>query len=574
MKKKFVIWVTVINLIVMAAVVGFTLKIINDNYKDSVLESLEKQCNLATALFEQSKDYTKTTKLVNELSGNRVTIISSLGEVLADSDVDASTLGSHDTREEVQNSRKNNGIGFAVRYSDTLKKDVMYVAMPLNDTGITVRIAEPLDSIWDNIANTWQDIALVIAAAIIIITLFTILMMNKIISPVKELTKATKEIADGNYNKRVFVRGDKEINELAFSFNKMVEELDKAIFELKSENVKLETVLNSIENGIIAVDSKMSIIMLNEKAKQLLNLSDKALTNNVLIASRNSMLEAMLIKCINEKTSFRQEVDYRDKKLLYILAPIIRDNNLAGAVAVIEDVTEIRKLESVRSDFAANVSHELKTPLTIIKGFVDTLKDGAINDKEKSEKFLDIISIETERLTRLISDILYLSEIESESINVEMKKLDLSEPAHEVINLLSNAAKDKNIELKVEIESNVFILGNKDRIKQLALNLIDNAIKYTNAGGQVTVSVYKKEDKAYIAVKDNGIGIAKEHIGRLFERFYRTDKSRSRDLGGTGLGLAIVKHIALTHNAHVTAQSEIGVGTTFIIEFPGYNILN
>lgn len=574
MKRKFVVWVTVINLVVLAAVVGFTLKIINDNYKDSVLESLEKQGNLATELFKQSNDYTATTNLVNKLSGNRVTIISSSGEVLADSDVDISTLGSHDTREEVQNSRKNNGIGFAVRYSDTLKKDIMYVAMPLDDAGVTVRIAEPLDSIWDNIASTWQTIALVIAAAIIIITFFTILRMNKIISPVKELTKTTKEIADGNYNKRVFVRGDKEINELAFSFNKMVEELDKAILELKSENIKLETVLNSIENGIIAVDSKMSIIMLNDKAKQLLNLSDTALTNNVLIASRNSILESMFLKCFREKTGFRQEMAVKDKKLLYILAPIIRDGALVGAVAVIEDVTEIRKLETVRSDFAANVSHELKTPLTIIKGFVDTLKDGAINDKEKSEKFLDIISIETERLTRLISDILYLSEIESESIKVEMRKLDLSEPVNEVVNLLSDAAKNKNIELKTDIEKDVFILGNKDRIKQLMLNLIDNAIKYTNNGGEVVVSVYKKEGKAYINVKDNGIGIAKEHIGRLFERFYRTDKSRSRDLGGTGLGLAIVKHIALTHNAQVIAQSEIDVGTTFKIEFPAYNITN
>lgn len=574
MRRKFVIWVTAINLMVMIAVVGITLNIINDDYKNSVLESLEKQCALANELFNQSDDYTETTKIVGELSENRVTVIASSGEVIADSEVDASTLGSHDTREEVQNARKDNGIGYSTRYSDTLKKDVMYVAMPIDDNGTIVRIAQPLENIWEYISAMWQSIAIIIVIAILIITLFTIWIMNRIVSPITQLIEATNEITNGNLKKRVYVRGEKEINELAHSLNEMTEELDKAIGDLKNENTKLETVLNAIGNGIIAVNNKMRIIMLNNKAKDILHLEDDALFSNVLTASRNASLESLLMKCIKEKSSFKKEVktieENKEIKLLFSVAPIERENKIIGAVAVIEDVTELRKLETVRSEFAANVSHELKTPLTIIRGFVETLKDGAINDDKKTEKFLDIISIETDRLSRLISDILYLSEIESDSIKVEMNKLDLAESAKEVVNMLSHSAKEKGVSVEVISNESVFIKGNRDRIKQMIINLVDNAIKYTGMNGTVKVYVYNNNGYARLEVEDTGPGIPQKDLSRLFERFYRSDKSRSRELGGTGLGLAIVKHIALSHGGEVSVESKLKEGSTFKIRIPEY----
>ncbi len=574
MKRKFVLWVTVINLIVMATVAGFTFKVINDDYRDNVIDSLKKQCAISSMFFEDSNDYIATAKLISEQSGNRVTVISAAGVVLADSEVDLSTLGLHDSREEVQNARKNEGIGFATRYSDTIKKDVMYVAMTLDNTGTIVRIAQPLENVWVNISDMWGNIALIFISSIIAITLFTIWVMSRIVSPVNELIVATTEITNGNFKKRVFVRGEKEINELATSFNQMTEELERAIGGLKDENSKLDTVLNAIGNGVIAVDNQMRVIMINERARKLLHIQEQALTKNVLAVSRNATIEALLKKCIYEDASYKKEIktieNGKEIELSFSIAPMDRDGQAKGAVAVIEDVTELRKLESVRSEFAANVSHELKTPLTVIRGFVETLQEGAINDEAQARKFLDIINIETDRLTRLISDILYLSEIESGSVQVELNKLNVVVPAKEVVELLSQKAKEKNISLSLSSQADVFILGNRDRIKQMILNLIDNAIKYTNEGGSVAISLYDKNGDAYIEVKDTGVGIAEKDLGRLFERFYRADKSRSRELGGTGLGLAIVKHIALLHGGKVSAESKLGVGTTFKIIIPGY----
>jgi len=575
MRKKFVIWVTVINLIVMTTVIFLTLNIINDDYRNSILNSLKKQCAIASDLFRQSSDYTETTDNVSEQTGNRITIISPAGVALADSEVDPSTLGSHAAREEVQMAKSNNGAGYSIRYSDTLKKDVLYVAMPFDDSGTIVRIAQPIESIWEYISSMWKSIAFIIICAILIITLLTILTMNSIVSPVNQLIDAANDITKGDLKKRVFIRGEKEINELAFSFNKMTEELDKAMGSLKNENTKLETVLNAIENGIIAIDDKMNIVMLNEKAKVLLHLDDNALFSNVLTASRNASLEALLFKCLKEDVSYKKEItiieNTKDIKLLFSIAPMERDNKIIGAVAVVEDVTELRKLESVRSEFAANVSHELKTPLTIIRGFVETLKDGSIKDEKKTEKFLDIISIETDRLSRLISDILYLSEIESDSIKVEMSKLNLVDSAKEVANLLMHAAEEKRISLTVESVEDVYVKGNKDRIKQMIINLVDNAIKYTGENGFVTIKVYSKDSYAYLDVEDSGIGIPEKDLNRLFERFYRADKSRSRELGGTGLGLAIVKHIAILHGGEVSAESKLQEGSVFKVKIPVYN---
>ena len=253
---------------------------------------------------------------------------------------------------------------------------------------------------------------------------------------------------------------------------------------------------------------------------------------------------------------------------LYV-SPMKQDDVVVGAVALVEDITELRRLEQVRTDFAANVSHELKTPLTSIKGFVETLQAGAINQPEMAQKFLNIIMMEADRLTRLINDILSISKLESGDDQVTNERIRLDKMASDVVDMLSIHAKEKEITLHTSIDPDpVVIWGNPDRVEQMLINLVDNGIKYNKPGGSVTVKVFDNEKNVNLLVSDTGIGIAEEHIPRLFERFYRVDKGRSRSMGGTGLGLAIVKHIVMSMNGLIEVHSKLGEGTEFLVTLP------
>ena len=258
----------------------------------------------------------------------------------------------------------------------------------------------------------------------------------------------------------------------------------------------------------------------------------------------------------------------RHRLIRLYISPLEHEDESIGAVALLEDITELRNLEQMRTDFAANVTHELKTPLTSIRGFVETLQAGAIEDPEMAKRFLDIISMETDRLSRLINDVLSLSSMENGRVRVPTERLSLGKRAGDVCLMLDKSAKNKNIELNVDEGEDTFIIANDDHVKQLLINLIDNAIKYTLEGGKVFVKVEHVEDKVLLHVKDTGIGIAQEHIPRLFERFYRVDKGRSRNMGGTGLGLAIVKHIVMDMGGQIDVQSELNVGTEFTVTLP------
>ncbi|MBR4443767.1 MAG: PAS domain-containing sensor histidine kinase, partial [Clostridia bacterium] len=255
---------------------------------------------------------------------------------------------------------------------------------------------------------------------------------------------------------------------------------------------------------------------------------------------------------------------------LYV-SPMKRDGEVVGAMAMIEDITELRRLEQMRTDFTANVSHELKTPLTSIRGFVETLLDGAIDNPEMARKFLNIIMMEANRLTRLVNDILSISKLEAGDTEVSLGRLRLDKMAADVCEVLQIHAREKQIDLSInENDEPIYVWGNSDRLEQLLMNLIENAIKYNQPGGSVRVSVYGTAENAYFLVSDTGIGIAEEHLPRLFERFYRVDKGRSRSMGGTGLGLAIVKHIAVSMGGTVEVHSKLGEGSEFSVTLPRY----
>jgi len=245
-----------------------------------------------------------------------------------------------------------------------------------------------------------------------------------------------------------------------------------------------------------------------------------------------------------------------------------QDGKVVGALALVEDITKLRMLEQVRTDFAANVSHELKTPLTSIKGFVETLMDGAIHKPEMAEKFLRIIMLEADRLTRLINDILSISKLESGDDSVTNEKIRIDEVVHNVVEMLEMHAGEKQVSLHYADCKPTYVMGHPDRVEQMMINLIENAIKYNRPGGSVSVSIFPNGNEVNITISDTGIGIAEEHLPRLFERFYRVDKGRSRSMGGTGLGLAIVKHIVRSMGGMIEVHSKLGEGTEFLLTLP------
>ena len=367
-------------------------------------------------------------------------------------------------------------------------------------------------------------------------------------------------------------RQNSQIGKLADSFNWMSGRLEAAVKELKDRNNELEAILRSMRNGVLAINGRDEILFYNDALMNLIGHRGDFLGESVYHLVRSSLIFDVIEKVRESRDVICEEGQSRimGEQYLRITGTVLnREKEQSRSVLlIIEDITDVKKLENMRSDFVSNVTHELKTPLTSIRGFVDTLKQGAIKDEQYARKFLDIIDIEAERLYTLIQDILLLSEIESGSDD-KIQDCDVNGIIEETLNLLQPKIEQKP-EVDVIFQPEPYIRPfpcNPDRMKQLFINLIDNAVKNTEKGS-VTVTCRVHNDHLMISVKDTGIGIPKEHLSRIFERFYRVDKGRSRKMGGTGLGLSIVKHIVEMYEGDIFVSSEVGEGTEFIIKLP------
>jgi two-component system, OmpR family, phosphate regulon sensor histidine kinase PhoR len=502
------------------------------------------------------KDYFKNTNL-------RGTYIDKDGNVISDSEEYGKKLENHNGRKEVIDARKY-GTGYNIRLSDTTKKRTLYFTIATKD-GHIVRTAMTMNRIEGIEIQYFKYYVFIMIMSIIISMFFAIRLSNYMVKPVKKLQEITAAIANGDLNRRVKINRDDEIGKLAKTFNNMGEKLQYTLNESMEQNNKLQAILTSMDSGVIAIDINYRIIMINPYARKIFGINENIIGNNLMDSIRNFELEDIF----KEEKKEHREIKIiwpREKNLRIKTADIINDsNNKIGTVAVVQDITDIKRLENMRSEFVANVSHELKTPLTSIKGFSETLK--YVDDDENKNKFLNIINDEADRLTRLIDDILTLSHIENYK-NFERERINIKEVIENVCYLMKDTAKKKNIEIKSYASDVLNICGNKDRFKQMLLNLVDNAVKYSNEGGLVEVG-NKLEGKNHIIwVKDNGVGISKEHQERLFERFYRVDKARSRRQGGTGLGLAIVKHIVMEFNGTIKIDSKVGMGSKFTVFIP------
>lgn len=503
----------------------------------------------------------------------RVTFIDFDGNVLGDSELEPQDMENHIDREEVVSSIKD-GFGKDIRKSNTINSDLLYIAVTADQQEVIIRLSLPLTQINEIYKLIWFYTILITLAAILLVALISFKISKSLTKSLNELIFVSKEISKGKYNRRINIESKDELVELLKSFNEMAAKLEQTISDLKDKKVEVESIVDSMNAGIVAVNRDKEIILMNRMAGDLfgVSLQEEMIGKNILERIRNNQLNSIIKETfINNKPIESDYINIDDKILKLYTSPIkarVEDNKSLGVIVFIQDVTKIRKLEKIRTEFVSNVTHELKTPITSIRGFIETLKDGAINNKQVSMRFLDIIDIEAERLHALIDDTLLLSEIETRQTASRSENINMKNLVDEVISIVQNIANEKEVTLHNQISKNIFIKGDKNRLKQLFLNLIDNAIKYNIKGGKVTINAYKEEGKIVIKVKDTGIGLDSKHFPRLFERFYRVDRGRSRDLGGTGLGLSIVKHIVNLYNGNIRVNSKLEEGTEFIIYIP------
>jgi two-component system phosphate regulon sensor histidine kinase PhoR len=476
--------------------------------------------------------------------------------------------------------------GHSLRFSHTLQQEMMYVAVPLVADGRVrgaVRAAYPLTGVYAPLEPRMGRIVVGGLVAALLAALISLWLSRALTEPLVKIQSVARRFAEGDFSGRVAAGDSKELGQLSDALNLMAVRLEEQIGTITHQRDEENAVLSSMLEGVIAVDPDERIINMNRAAADLMGVDvDDVRDRSIPETIRNVDLQNFVKRVLRSPHPVETDIviHERDMRFLQAHGTMMRDagQHVVGALVVLNDVTRLRRLETVRRDFVANVSHELKTPITTIKGFVETLLDGATEDKENGRRFLEIIGKNVDRLTAIIEDLLSLSRIEQDN---ELGGVELSEGSVQVA--LTSAVDDcaataagKGIALELSCPEDLKTALNTALLQQAVVNLIDNAVKYSDTGSTVRVRAVRQNGGMAIAVEDQGPGIAEEHLPRLFERFYRVDKARSRELGGTGLGLAIVKHIVQAHRGKVEVQSALGEGSTFTIHLPppGANEVN
>ena len=517
-------------------------------------------------------------KKVGALASTRITVILPTGRVIGDSEKRPDQMERHSNRPEIIQAREGT-TGVSIRYSRTLEKKMMYVALPLEENGHVLgilRTSLPLTEIDAEVKTIRIRLAVGGLVIALIASFICYVMSRRISRPVEDLRRGAAFFARGELGHRLPVPRTTELADLADAMNSMARHLESRMETIVSQRNEYETVLSSMTEGVIAVDTAEVILSVNQAGAGMLerNISDIK-GRSIQEVIRNRDFQQFVIDAVHEKITVKQDVDLylKQKRILNVHATPLSDarENRIGTLLVLNEVTQLRHLEHMRRDFVANVSHEIRTPLTAIKGFVETLAGGAVDSREETVRFLGIIGRHVDRLGAIVEGLLQLSRLEKEKKGNEIRfELSLVHPLIKTaIGVCRGRAEARGVTVNLMGEENIHVAVDGRLFEQAVVNLLDNAINYSSGeGGQVRIVVSRTREEAIIAVADDGIGIEKKHLHRLFERFYRVDKARSCSLGGTGLGLAIVKHIVQAHNGHVTVTSAPGQGSTFSIHLP------
>jgi len=574
-------------LLIVLASLGAVLFVSRQVERESLTDierNLENQARLLAELSRGPLSGGEPTALqsrvieLGKLTGTRYTLIAGDGRVLADSEEDPARMTPHGTRPEVLDARRY-GIGMTTRHSQTLNEQMLYLALPVMDGDRslgTVRTALPLDRVRSRLAETRRMILLGAVLASTLALLIGIVVARRSTIPLRGMTAAARAVATGRAHAQVpESRGSVEMRELAAAFNSMAAQLRERMGALETERSKLAAILAGMNEGVLAVDAQERILHVNGLAADILRLDpDRDAGLPVWECSRISEACELLSQCLAHGSFLRRETtvlsDGHQRIIELKASPLPGEGGRpCGAVLVLNEVTDLRQLEAMRRDFIANASHELKTPLTVIQGVVETLNEEPSMDEGSRRRFVEKLHHQTTRLASLVRDLLSLSRYEASGTQLGKEPLDLGELAAECARDHRAAAEAKGLSFAFEpAERPLPLTGDRSALRQALDNLLANAIQYTPAGGRVRLSVRPSEGHAVAEVEDTGIGIEPAHQARIFERFYRVDKARSRELGGTGLGLSIVRNAVLGHGGQVSVESAPGRGSRFRIRIP------
>jgi two-component system phosphate regulon sensor histidine kinase PhoR len=581
----------VIVIICTAAVGFYAVRSVRDFYYDQTERDLQARAalirdQLTSAMTADTPQQLESlVRRLDRASGTRITLIAAdrpgvaRGQVLADSEANPATLPNHTNRPEFQIALQGRP-GRVVRYSDTLHQSMMYVAIPVTENGritTVLRTAIPLTRVNDALATLYGRIGISALVVAVIAALIGWYVSRGISRQMADIKIGAQRLAAGDFTQKLYVPRVEEFASVAESINQMAEELDDRLRRLTHERNEREAVLASMVEGVLAVDTEERVIAVNTAAARLLE-SDPAEAEGKSIQEivRNPDLQHVVAQTLAGQRPVEADIVIRvgaEDRNLQANGTLLHgdgEGDVVGAVVVLNDVTRLKRLEAVRRDFVANVSHELKTPVTSIKGFAETLEDGALDDPTAARRFVRIISGQADRLNSIIEDLLALSTLEQsgDSPLLQLEEADLCDVVAVALEVCGPKAEAKHIALNETCAGSLFARVSPPLLEQAVVNLVDNAVKYSAEGSVVEVALTETGEEIVVSVTDQGQGVAREHLPRLFERFYRVDKARSRDLGGTGLGLAIVKHIAQIHGGRVSVDSVVGRGSTFRIHLP------
>jgi len=534
-------------------------------YQKNEMYKIKSDCKMFASILNNGEPLSILNKI--QSGETRITLVSKDGKVLLDTDANVANLENHLGRIEIQQAIKY-GWGESLRYSNTLNKDLYYYAIMLND-GSVIRISKPLNSITSLFRTSIPFVLAIMLIFIIVANYISISLTRKIIGPLNAASQHLDGVLTEDYIEFEELASYEEFLPFIRKIRYLNKEIRSYAKQVKSQSTTINSITSNMQEGLILLDSKQHVLSINQGARKMMGVSlESDYINQPLISlCRNSKIVDTIEFVLSNKTNSYVDLESNQQFYKYFFSPVLKDDGtIRGVIILIVNATAEMKSARIRRDFASNVSHELKTPLTSINGFSEMLENSMIVTSEDVIKTATMIHKESSRMISLIDDIIRLSQIES-GANVPSEKINLADTVNEVIQALTTVADEKTVSLSEKTQP-IQILANPSMAYELVYNLCDNAIKYNNPNGTVSVTLVQVENNAVITVSDTGIGIAEEHLDRIFERFYRVDKSRSKQTGGTGLGLSIVKHIAESLKGTISIQSEIGKGTTITVTIP------